>query len=661
MVSVGSQFYISLAANNLNNAPASSASMWEPVSPSTGIQGPAGPAGAAGPPGPIGVSGAQGPAGPPANFTGTWSNTTSYSLGQAVSYAPNGDSYISLIGSNIGHEPDTSPADWGLIASAAASTPQSIASSLIDSSGTSMYESSRNPTSPGIQNVVMGVAAGSHLTAGVAPSLGGQHSVIIGYKACQVCTTAREDVVIGAEAGESLTGASGTGGGGASAEDSIVTLVGSFAGQALMAGVGSGASLDEVMVGQKAGESITSGGGDTIVGTHAGTGLNTSSGNTLLGRGVMDSSGPTWSAHNTIGIGFAVMAPLSTGASVTDDIAIGTSAMGQGEAGNNTSYDIAIGTQAGSNFGPNAQYNVCAGYFTCGVGGGPPAAPFTGTHNLFLGNFSADQLTTGNSNTAVGEYSAYQLTTGSGNVGVGYGAGTSLATGSNNVNLGFYAGQHAAPNISDVVLIGAGAGISATSSGMTAVGFSAGNNATGANDTFLGQNAGTSVTSGSYDTCVGDSSCAGLGGAETYDTGIGYNADFSSGVVGSAEIGAGTNTVSNTLAFAGYTVADHNGNLYDPAIGSSAMPLCTTAAGKLTNTGCAPVYRGVITLTAATSDSVTVAGLPTTASCTFSPSNSTATTPTILPWYSIAANTFTLNHAATVGAGASFGYICSTF
>ncbi len=82
MVSSGESFYISLAPENVGNAPATSVSAWELMSTGPGIPGPAGPQGAAGaegltgpmgpsgatgpmgPPGPVGATGAQGPAGP---------------------------------------------------------------------------------------------------------------------------------------------------------------------------------------------------------------------------------------------------------------------------------------------------------------------------------------------------------------------------------------------------------------------------------------------------------------------------------------------------------------------------------------------------------------------------------------------------------------------
>ena len=70
MVTVGSEFYISLTANNLDNAPAANGSRWALVSSGSGVAGAAGPTGAtgamgpAGPQGATGAIGAMGPAGP---------------------------------------------------------------------------------------------------------------------------------------------------------------------------------------------------------------------------------------------------------------------------------------------------------------------------------------------------------------------------------------------------------------------------------------------------------------------------------------------------------------------------------------------------------------------------------------------------------------------
>jgi hypothetical protein len=72
------------------------------------------------------IPGPVGPAGPPANFAGTYSAGTTYNAGQAVSYTPNGNSYISLAGGNTGNEPDTSPTWWGLLATASGLTTSAV-------------------------------------------------------------------------------------------------------------------------------------------------------------------------------------------------------------------------------------------------------------------------------------------------------------------------------------------------------------------------------------------------------------------------------------------------------------------------------------------------------------------------------------------------------
>jgi hypothetical protein len=102
------------------------------------VSGPQGPPGAQGPPGPTGpqgpsgiaIQGPQGPQGPPGLtgiqgpqgvqgapgmvFRGKWSAATTYSTADAVTY--NGGSYISLVGTNSGNEPDLSPNQWSILA-----------------------------------------------------------------------------------------------------------------------------------------------------------------------------------------------------------------------------------------------------------------------------------------------------------------------------------------------------------------------------------------------------------------------------------------------------------------------------------------------------------------------------------------------------------------
>ena len=92
-----------------------------------GPQGPPGPAGyqgtqgisIQGPQGPQGPQGLQGAQGPPGMvFRNKWSATKVYNVADSVTY--NGSSYISLIGTNAANQPDVSPDQWSILASAGA-------------------------------------------------------------------------------------------------------------------------------------------------------------------------------------------------------------------------------------------------------------------------------------------------------------------------------------------------------------------------------------------------------------------------------------------------------------------------------------------------------------------------------------------------------------
>lgn len=143
-VSSGGNSYISLQSNNTGNAPGSSLSSWSLLAQSgvTGPTGPTGPTGATGPTGTIGavgptgptgsqglqgiqgiqgVTGATGPTGstgatgPPVTFQGAFSNSTTYTTGDVISFS-DGSSYISLQSANLNHQPDISPTFWSLLA-----------------------------------------------------------------------------------------------------------------------------------------------------------------------------------------------------------------------------------------------------------------------------------------------------------------------------------------------------------------------------------------------------------------------------------------------------------------------------------------------------------------------------------------------------------------
>ena len=84
----------------------------------TGNQGPQGTIGPDGPQGATGPSGATGPQGPTGpkglNWQADWSAGTTYAIDDAV--FRNGSSYKSLVGSNQGNDPESSPGSWDLLA-----------------------------------------------------------------------------------------------------------------------------------------------------------------------------------------------------------------------------------------------------------------------------------------------------------------------------------------------------------------------------------------------------------------------------------------------------------------------------------------------------------------------------------------------------------------
>ena len=102
----------------------------------TGPTGPQGPVGQQGPQGLMGATGPQGPQGPAGtngvngtngtngtgfNFTGTFSNTTSYNVNDVATY--NGSSYVATVANQGGSTPDINTADWALMAQQGAAGP----------------------------------------------------------------------------------------------------------------------------------------------------------------------------------------------------------------------------------------------------------------------------------------------------------------------------------------------------------------------------------------------------------------------------------------------------------------------------------------------------------------------------------------------------------
>ena len=147
-----------------------------------------------------------------------------------------------------------------------------------------------------------------------------------------------------------------------------------------------------VKFGLNAGNNIASGGNyNTVIGEEAGNDITTGDNNTLIGTFSGDAI--TTSGGNTA-VGSYTMTSMTDG---SDNVAVGTSALDVDTKGNNS---VAIGRNAlgAQNFtsATNA-YNVAVGH-SAGV------SNTTGTYNTFIGPQAGFNITTGSKNTILGQF-----------------------------------------------------------------------------------------------------------------------------------------------------------------------------------------------------------------------------------------------------------------
>jgi hypothetical protein len=200
--------YVSLVAANHGNTPGASPEEWGvlalgavgiqgpqgatgpqgPAGPSgsQGLQGPVGPQGVAGVQGATGATGGTGPQGPPvANFTGSYAATTNYALHDAVSFG--GSTYVSLVGTNVGNTPSSSPGQWALLVAQGPAGPAGAtgATGPTGPTGATGAVGAVGPQGPPI-NFLGGWLVGTAYSVGSAVSLGGSSYVAL------VANTGRE-------------------------------------------------------------------------------------------------------------------------------------------------------------------------------------------------------------------------------------------------------------------------------------------------------------------------------------------------------------------------------------------------------------------------------------------------------------------------------------
>ena len=303
-------------------------------------------------------------------------------------------------------------------------------------------------------------------------------------------------------------------------------------------------SVDNVAVGHKAGQNVTSGGYNVYIGSETGPQYSTSTGGTGsynhgIGKGSLRDT--TSGAHNnymgydsgyenTTGTGNAGMGSYAGRNIVQGDynVSVGYDA---NRGITSQDYSIGIGRQAGYNY--NAFHRIAIGY-QAGYEGGDysfsvgyqtdssPSANGGGTQNVYLGGYRT----------------AYNATTGDSNIGIGGEALRDVGTSSHNVVLGYRSGREAG-NYNTAV--GSYSLYSASANngmeGNVAIGYSAGEVVTtGDNNTLVGRGADLQLTTATGNVCVGYQ-------AESngdYGVMIGYQAgELNSGTNGNYNVGIG--------------------------------------------------------------------------------------------------------------------------
>ena len=137
--------------------------------------------------------------------------------------------------------------------------------------------------------------------------------------------------------------------------------------------IASGGNYNTV-IGEEAGNDITTGDNNTLIGTFSGDAITTSSGNTAVGSYTMTS--------------------MTDGG---DNVAVGTSALDVDTKGSNS---VAIGRNA-----LGAQnFTSATNAFNVAVGHSAGVSNTTGTYNTFIGPQSGFNMTTGSQNTFIGQY-----------------------------------------------------------------------------------------------------------------------------------------------------------------------------------------------------------------------------------------------------------------
>ncbi len=374
----------------------------------------------------------------------------------------------------------------------------------------------------GVGNLGLGTFALTNQTTGdyniglgynaLATTTQGQYNIGIGYEAGFGFDDHDYNVAIGYRAFRQQGGSSNV-------------AVGSFA----MYGAGaSNTASNNVALGSRAMEAVTTGSNSVFVGYQAGSDITTASSN--------------------VGVGYQAGYKLTTG---LRNVAIGANTLDQAttEADN-----IAIG------------YNALGGV----VNGGEK--------NIAIGSYVGDAITTGDENTLLGYQSGTTLTTASKSVAVGYRSLYNTDTGDRNTAVGYLSMEGAANNSADQNAAFGGytlKNVQDGATGNTGLGYlSLSAVTTGDKNIAIGYESGDNITTGSNNVVIGAADVSSATGSDQLsissgDGGVSWITGNSSGGINSkAEVVAVSGNTTLTLAQTGAYIYWTAGTLTLPASGT---------------------------------------------------------------------------------------------
>ena len=416
------------------------------------------------------------------------------------------------------------------------------------------YQCLRNGANTG--NNIVAIGANIH----VSDTITGSNLIILGEGASASSTSVSNEITLGnssitalripglqsgASDGDVLTFSSATGditlqagggGGGASSLNSLsdVLIDGTSAYFINIPAGLSGNPSNQLVIGNSAGNSLTTGSNSIYIGFEAGRDATTQSYNTAVGLYALRSGGSTSSSENTaVGV---QAGQNNTGGS---NAFFGASA---GSISGNGSRNSFLGYKAGQFNSQND--SVAIGYFALN-GNSVAQAVAVGRQ--------AARTATSTGHISIGYQAGYTQTSGARNTNIGYQAGYSVSTSSSNTHIGYQAGRY--HNNHSNTLIGEYAGSSA------AWGLVGG--------TVIGKNAGLRLEFGDGITAIGRYSAQGVTGTQAARQGCTFVGEYS---------GSYANSNFNTVvgSFALYGVDNVSNPNQTTAVGYEALYAITT-------------------------------------------------------------------------------------